>query len=519
MKKWNNVFVLLMVLVILSACASNQHKTGSNVQSNGTGKSGGELIFGTATETPSLDPYLESADERTKRTVLMYEGLTWVNDSMKIEPKLAESWEISPDGKTYTFKLRKNVFFHNGQQMTAEDVKYSYDQLRDKKFGSAGAGDMSSVQEIKIVDENTVQFILSEPFSSLLAVVGGRFGGVVPKGTYDNGDLRNREVGTGPYKLVDWKQKNRMDLQRFDKYWNKDIAFLDKITIRIVPDENSLMAGLRSGQIDMAMLGDPKNYNVLKSDSKLQVERYPALRWGLLDFSNNTPPLNDVRVRQAIAKAIDKNEVMNAATGGIGTVIGTMPSAFGDWVVPPDQLPNQKRDVEGAKKLLAEAGIQSGTKIPLRIIDSLAWMRPAAEVIASNLSEVGITPVIETVDLGVFIKDWNGYKSPHTLNEWGGFMDPGILYYRHFHNQPKGGDWRKWNSDKASEILDKARVTTDNAELHKLYGDLQKLIAEEVPSIPLFSPDNVVVMQKKISGYKHHPSGTWYGLLHVKLTN
>jgi peptide/nickel transport system substrate-binding protein len=526
MKKWFiGLAVSIALILIIVGCS--QKSTDQNVQQNqpqptaaenktdaAEPRAGGEIIFGAITETPSLDPFLEASDERTKRTVLMYEGLTWVNDNMEIEPRLAEKWDISEDGKEYTFYLRKEVYFHDGSKMTAEDVKYSYDILRDPNFGSNGAGDFGLVEDIVVVDENTVKFILKEPFSTLLAAVGGRYGGVVPKGTYDSGDLRNRVLGTGPYMLADWKPKNKMELKKFDKYWNKDVGLVDKITIRIVPDENSLVSGLKSGQIDMAILGDPKDYFVLKDDPKLEVIRKPALRWATFELMSDVEPTNDVRVRQAIAKAIDKNEIMEAVTGGVGTVIGVMPSSFGKWVVPVDQLPNQQRDVEGAKKLLAEAGYANGFSLPIRIIDKFPWMRPAAEVVASNLSDVGISVKIDTVDLGVWQKDWREYTTPNTFNEWGGFTDPDLLYYRHFHNRPKGGDWRRWNSEAASALLDQGRAESDQNKRLEIYKEFQQLMAEEVPSIPLFSPDSVVVMQKNVvSGYNHHPSDWWYGLL------
>ena len=307
-------------------------------------------------------------------------------------------------------------------------------------------------------------------------------------------------------------------MKKFDQYWDQEIGLLDKITIRIVPDENSLVSGLRSGQIDLGFLGDPKDYFVLKDDPKLEVIRKPALRWTTFELMSDVEPTNDVRVRQAIAKAIDKTEIMEAATGGVGTVIGTMPSSFGKWVVPTGELPNQQRDLEGAKQLLVQAGYDKGLTLPLRIIDKFTWMRPAAEVIASNLSEIGITVKIETVDLGVWQTDWREYKTPNTLNEWGGFTDPDLLYYRHFHNRPKGGDWRRWNSEEASALLDKGRAESNPEKRLEIYKDFQQLMAEEVPSIPLFSPDSVVVFQKDVvNGYLHHPSDWWYGLLYASV--
>ncbi|MDR7238074.1 ABC transporter substrate-binding protein [Neobacillus drentensis] len=511
--------VLVLVIMMFSGCSSNSKvNTAKDGTSNATGNTqGGELIFGTVTETPSLDPFLEAADERSRRSVLMYEGLTWVDNDMKVQPRLASEWQISEDGKTYTFKLRDDVFFHNGQKMTADDVKYSYDLFLDKSFGTGGAGDFTAVESIEVVDPTTVKFNLKSPYASLLAALGGRYGAVVPKGTYDKGNLKNEVVGTGPYSLVKWTQNNSMVLKKFDKYWSDERGFLDKITIQIVPDENSLLAGIRSGQIDAALLTDTKFYTMVKDNPKLNVASNPALRWTTLDFSNDTKPFNDPKVRRAILLGLDKEEIMTAATDGVGSVIGTMPPAFKDWVVPISDLENQKRDVEGAKKLLEEAGYGSGFKMPLRIISSFAWMRPAAEVIASNLKDVGVTVEIETVDLGVWIKDWSSYKSPNTFNEWGGFTDPDLLYYRHFRAQPEGGDWRRWKNEEGSKLLDQARKETNEDTRRGIYNEFQHLMAKEVPSIPLFSPDSIAVTQKSVVDYEQHPSGWWYGLTYAKI--
>lgn len=506
--------ILVLAVLVFSGCSSTSKVDNSKAPSK---TKGSELIFGTVTETPSLDPFLEAADERSRRSVLMYEGLTWVDNKMEVQPRLASKWDISEDGKTYTFTLRDDVYFHNGQKMTADDVKYSYDLFLDPDFGTGGAGDFTAVKSIEVVDPTTIKFNLKTPFASLLAALGGRYGAVVPKGTYDNGDLKNKAVGTGPYSLVKWTQNNSMVLKKFDKYWSDERGFLDKITIQIVPDENSLLAGIRSGQIDAALLTDSKFYSMVKDNPKLNVESNPALRWTTLDFANDTKPFNDPKVRRAILMGLDKKEIMTAATDGVGSVIGSMPPAFSDWVVPTSELENQQRDVEGAKKLLEEAGYGAGFKMPLRIISSFAWMRPAAEVIASNLKDIGVTVEIETVDLGVWIKDWSNYKSPNTFNEWGGFTDPDLLYYRHFRAKPEGGDWRRWNNEAASKLLDQARAETNQETRKGLYNQFQQLMATEVPSIPLFSPDSISVTQKNVIDYEQHPSGWWYGLTSAKI--
>ncbi len=477
-----------------------------------------EIVVGTILEIPSLDPFLEASATRTERSVLMYEGLTWVNYDNIVEPVLAEDWDISEDGTVYTFYLRQDVYFHNGEKMTAEDVQYSYSLFLDPDFPSGGSGDFTPVDEIRVIDEYKVEFILKHPYATLLAAVGGRYGGVVPKGTYDDGgDLRTEALGTGPYKLVNWTPDSSMVLERFDQYWNDEIAHLDKITIQIIPSEDSLIAGLRSGEIDFSIFTDPRSYFLVEGMEGLIVEQNEKYFWNNLEFANDTPPTDDVRVRQAIALAIDKEEILASAIDGVGTVIGAMPSAFGDWVVPREQLPHQKRDLEAAKALLEAAGYGDGMVLPLRIIAGIPWYRAAAEVIASNLAEVGIDVEIETVELGVWIEDWVAPQTPTTLNSWGGFMDPDVLYYRHFRSRPEGADFRRWKNEEADRLLDAGRASTAYEERLEIYAEFQQLMATDLPGIPLFSPNDVNVWQDNIAGYIHHPSGWWYGLVYVKV--
>lgn len=139
-------------------------------------------------------------------------------------------------------------------------------------------------------------------------------------------------------------------------------------------------------------------------------------------------------------------------------------------------------------------------------------MRPTASVIAANLKDIGITVNVQAVDLGVWVADWSAGKNPPTLNAWGGFMDPDLLFYRHFHKKPEGGDFRRWNSTKGSELLDLGRETLELAKRKQIYADFQKLVAEEVPTVPLYAGDDVTVAQKSVEGYVHHPSGWFYGL-------
>lgn len=493
---------------------------GASTVAAATPTHGGNLIIGTTVETPSLDPFHQGADARIQRTVLMYQGLTWADDSGRIEPLLATGWTLSDHGRVYTFTLRHGVYFHSGQLMTSRDVAYSYNYLRNPKNGSPGAGDLSAVTSITPVGKWKVRFTLSHPDASLPGALAGHYGGVIPAGYFDHpgAELNNREDGTGPFMLEKWVPNQYLKLVRNPHYWQKGLPYLNSVTFVIVPDENTLVSDLESGRIDLALPQSASDYYVLQRDRSLRVQVSKSLIWDSLDLNCGVKPTDNVLVRRAIELSIDKKAVMIAAVEGVGKVIGEMPAGMTTWALPTSQLPNQVPDIAKAKALLAQAGYPHGITIPLRIISGFSWMGPAANVIASELARAGITADIQKVDLGVWINAWVADKSPNTLNEWGTVPDPGLLYYRHFHMRPLGADFRNWNNVQGSRLLDQAQQAETIAAQKALYDRFQVLLAQSAPTIPLFSPDIITATQKWVHGYVQHPSGWYYGVLNTWLS-
>ncbi|MGE5262905.1 MAG: ABC transporter substrate-binding protein [Acidobacteriota bacterium] len=473
--------------------------------------SGGSLTFATSVDVPSLEPHLESADPWHRRKFLIYENLTMVDNDVNVKPQLAESWNISNDGVVYTFNLRKGVKFHNGKEMDADDVKYSLARVLDEKVGSGGRGDLIMIKQMDVVDKYTIKITLTEPTGPFLINLAGRYNAIIPKDSATTGDtLRRTDVGTGPFMVEEFVPAQRLVLKKFADYWDKPKPYLDKLTIQVIPDEQTALAGLRSGTIDFVGIEDAKNYLLVKDDKSLVATRTPAIKIETMELPADFKPVNDPKVRQAILLGIDKPAIMQAAIMGLGQLVGGgIPPAMKYWYVPQDQLPNQKRDVAQAKKLLAEAGYPNGFDLKLRTIVGFPTMAADASVIAANLKEIGINVTVETVDLGVWIEDWRGLREPPTFNAWGGFMDPDLLYYRHFHSAPKGADFRRWKNAKGDELLDKGRNTVDPAQRKTYYDQFQKLIAEDAVMVPLYSPDLLGAMTKSVQGYVQHPSG-WY---------
>jgi peptide/nickel transport system substrate-binding protein len=484
---------------------------------------GGRLNMGLLVEPPALDPFHQAADARIRVTVLIYQGLFYESPSGTAEPLLAESYKVSDDGLVYTIKIRQGVKFHNGADMTVKDVVYSYNYIRDAKNGSPGAGDFSMIADIKAVDPTTVEVRLTAPNASLPMTMGNKYGGVVPAGYFDNENakklMNQQSVGTGPFKLVEFAPNAYITLDKNADYWEKGVPYLDGIDFAILPNSASMLVALRNQRVDLIKLNRPQDVQQVKEVKNLEVERWPSLNQAAVDLGAETEPLGDVRVRQAISLAVDKKEIMKASIGEYGTVLGTVPAGLQKlWGLPLDQVPMQGPDIEASKKKLEEAGKADGFTLKLTTINGYDWMDPAAVTLRQQLAKVGITVDIQRVDLGVWIDNFRSSRMGFTFNDWATQPDPNLLFYRHFHKKPEGADFRNWNNDEASKLLDEGRAASDPKKRHEIYDEFQKILAETAPTIMLFSPDHITVRSQKVQNYEQHPTGWYYGLARTYLS-
>lgn len=478
---------------------------------------GGTLRMGMLVEPPALDPFHQASDARIQMTVLMYQGLFYEGPNGEAVPLLAEGYDVSEDGLTYTFNIREGVTFHTGVPMTAADVAYSYNYIRDPENGSPGAGDFGIITEIEAVDDVTVRMTLSAPNASLPMTLGNKYGAVVPTGYFDAEGAKNRmnseSVGTGPYKLVEFNPNSNLLMERHDGYWESGAPYLDALDFSFLPNSASMLVALRTGRIDLVNLSRPQDVAQVEGMEGIEIDRFPSLNQKAIDLGAEQEALSDVRVRQAISLATDKQQLMEASIGGYGKVIGTMTAAMADrWGVPIADLPMQGVDIERARALLKEAGHEDSLSLTLTTINGYDWMDPAAVTLKEQLSSIGITLNIERVDLGVWIQNFRAREMGLTFNDWASQPDPNLLFYRHFHQQPEGADFRNWNNAEASALLDAGRAASDFAERQAIYRDFQIEMAETVPTIMLFSADHIVVRNEKVQNYVQHPTGWLYGL-------
>ena len=479
-------------------------------------KSGGTLIFASTALPPSIEPHMQGLDIWQRRKPLLYENLVWIDYALEAKPELAERWEQKSPTE-YVFHLRRGVQFHNGKEMDSEDVKYSYERIRDPKV-SPGANDLAFVSRIDAVDKYTMRFTLSAPAATFLVNLAGKYNGVIPKDSGGDGKaLLTTAIGTGPFALDSFDPSRRLALKRNSQYWGAQKPLLESIVFQAIPDESSIVAALRTGQITLAEFSSALSFQVARSVPTLEAIQAPSTRWVVLDLAGDQEPTSKPEVRQAIALALDRQAILQIAGSGLGQRLGVLPLGLKAWALPWQELPNQQRDVAKAKQILQRAGYTGRVPMKIRNIVGFPALAAALPVIVDNLKEAGIDVTVETVDGGVWIKDWIVPQSPPTMNDWGGFVDPDQAFYRHFHSAPGGKDFRRWKNKAADELMDTGRVTLDRAKRKALYDQLQRMVAEDAITIPLYSPDLLYVRQKTLKGFQPHSTGFYYGLRFASL--
>ena len=483
-----------------------------------TRRMGGTFISAKTTEAPSLDTILEQAASRQRIDVLFYNRLVEWGADGKIEPVLAESWTTTSDGRTWTFKLRRGVKFHHGRELVADDVKFTYDRVMDANIGSGGRGYFLAVDAIEAPDKYTVRIHTKQPTASLLAALAGNWSAIVPRDEYEKrGDLRRTAIGTGPFILQEWVPQSHLKARKNPDYWDKGKPYVDAVEIKIIPDEANVIAQLRTGNIHHALLEDNKNYLLVKEDKRLTALRGARLGFDCLIMNLGHKPFDDVRVRQAISLAIDRNEILQVAASGLGQVTGPLTPAMKPWALPVEAFkewytPNPER----AKKLLAEAGFPNGFKTTLKVIPTFPTMVAGSQVIAAQLKRIGVDVQIIQEEYGVWIKNIikPNFNFDMTMNLTNGEPDPDSLLYRRVSSVEK--QWTNGGDPEVDTLLDQGRINLDQAKRKEIYDRAQRLLVEKALMIWSFSPDMIDIVQHTVH-YEQHFTSLYYGFRTVWL--
>jgi peptide/nickel transport system substrate-binding protein len=480
----------------------------------GAPKRGGTLVVAMTDEAASLEPHRQNALARQQRTQNIYSYLVQYDKDLRPQPDLAESWEISPDGKTYTFSLRKGVKFHNGRELTSADVKYSVERILNPEIASQGRGLLSSIDGVETPDPYTARMVLKAPDSGLLAGFASAWGGIVAKEVVEanNNDLSKVDAGSGPYMIEEWIPNQTLKLKRFPDYYDKNVAHLDGITFQVIPEESAIIAQLRSGNVHLTALKDNKNYEVVKDVPNLEAVRGLRLGFDYINIDNQREPFNKLEVRQAFSYAIDREECLAVAASGLGSLLAPVPPALKDYALDPKTLPEYQPDLNKAKELLARAGLPNGFKTEIDIIPQFATMVTGAQVLADQMKKVGIEVEIKQYEYGVWLDRFNTKQFALAWNITGGNADPDALMTNRLHSK-LGANQNNSSDTEIDKLLEEGKLITDLGKRKEHYANVQRVLVQKVPQIWVFSSDLIHVMKRTVKNYESHPSSFFQGLV------
>jgi peptide/nickel transport system substrate-binding protein len=468
-----------------------------------------------AQDATGLDPHKQTAFSSIRLLELIYEPLVRLDADLKTVPAIAASWTFADDAKTLTFKLDPKAKFHNGAPVTSADVKASFTRILDQATGAAARANYLSIESMETPDEHTIVFKLSQPDVPLLTAMGSINAAIVPASEIAAGKIGTQAVGSGPFKLEKWEPNSRETLVA-NTEWAGGKPGVDGIDIRVLPDENAILAALRAKQVDFALLNDPLVATLVPKVSGLTLNRKPVLAYHVLQLNPSRKPMTELKVRQAISCAIDRKDILDTALLGEGEVTGplTMPGYRSD----PSTLFCYSRDVEKAKKLMADAGYADGfSATVIAATGEPPTAASEAQVIQSQLQEIGIKLDIKLMELNVYVDTWlkGDFDMAVALN--GGRADPYSMYNRYW---TKAGNLQKvanYIDDDLDSLMQKGRVETDPAKRREIFSAFDKHLAEVSPWIWLYTGYSYTAQQQNVQGYVPTPDGSLFGISKITL--
>ncbi len=486
------VLVLVLVLTSLSAAAPQR---------------GGVLRVALHEDPPNLDPHQSSAFVDRHIFQNLFDKLVDLNQDLEIVPMLATSWQISDGGRTYTFKLRPNVIFHDGTPFNAEAVKYNFERMLDPAFGSPRRAEVNLVKSVTVVDDLTVAIALDKPFSPFLSILSDRAGMMVsPTAAKRLGkNFLLGPVGTGPYKFVEKRPLESITLERFDKHWDKNVGLVDRIIFRTIVDTNARVANLRAGEVDIIIEPPATEVPKLKSEPNIRLLERAALSWQAFYLMVAGPPFNNKALRQAVNAAIDRRALVRVVFGETALPAnGPFPPGQFSYDVPANaRIPERNLDLARAK--LREGGQPNGFAFTL-LIGQRREDQQAAQVIQSMLGEVGIKVTIQIIEFGTQLSVTDSHKFEGTLLGWSGRPDPDANLYS-FVVTGAPNNRSAYSNPKLDVLLDAARVLTTTDLRKRAYAQIMDMLNDDLPILFLYWQKEYKATRANVQGFVHISDG------------
>jgi len=522
---------LFIILFLLSSCESKTSQTIQTDSNNGSYEPvyGDTLIAGSIGEPSILIPMLAGDSASHDVAGLIFNGLVKYDTDLSVIGDLAESWDISPDGLVITFHLRKGVKWTDGVEFTAHDVMFGYKTIIDEKTPTAYQEDFLQVKKAEVLDAYTFRVTYEKPFAPALTSWGNLV--VLPRHILEGKDITKTDFGRNPIGLGRYKLKKWISGQEVILSSNRDYfegrPYINGYIYRVIPDPATMFLELKAGGIDMMGLS-PIQYTKQTDNeffrNSFQKFRYPVFSYTYLGFNLKHPWFKDKRVRQAIAHAIDKKEIIDVVLFGLGSP-STGPFVPDTWPYNP-HVKKYDFNPEKAKQLLKEAGWEDtdgdgildkdGNKFEFTIRTNMGnkLREKTATIIQWRLSNIGIKVGIEVIEWSAFINEFiDKRRFEAVMLGWGIGIDPDQYDIWHSSKtREKEFNFVSYNNPEVDELLEKGRRTFNIEERKKAYFKIQEILADDLPYIFLYVPDATPIVQARFKGIKPSPIGISYNL-------
>lgn len=478
---------------------------------------GGTVVCTQGGDPATLNPVLNT--DQIYLVQPYFDYLVEYNYDGKLQPSLATKYEVSPDGSTYTFTLAPGVKFHDGVELTSEDVKFTYQKILDPKMGSGHRSQLEAISQIETPSKNVVVFKLSRPVPWLLDSMADV--GILPRHIYEKEDFLNTKynyqvIGSGPFKLQQWMRLDQIVGVANKDYW-RGRPHIDKLIFKVIPETAVALSAVESGDADIissqgTIGGFPMTHlERLQKNPSLSVELFPTLYLQRLYFTCDVPPFNNLKVRQAVAYAVDRKYIIDSLLNKVAPTANAPWTAALSWALSPkwNDETYYKHNRETAEKLLDEAGFKKGpdgVRFRTTIYATTGFRAEMSEIIRSMLGRVGIEAKVQSSDWTTYwtMIRFNHDKVNGMYSVYSRFSDPHMAS-QYYHSSEIGGggtNGMRYKDPRLDELIEKGQTTVEPEKRAQIYREIHDLINTELPSYSLYELPGVTVVNKRITGVK-----------------
>lgn len=493
------IFLLVLLLSLLVT-----HQAVANNQADSQAERGGILTVALDSDVIGLDPHGASAGVDRNVYTSVFNTLVTADENLDIVPELAESWE-TPDDRTYVFKLRQGVKFHDGTDFNAEAVKWNFDWILNPDNASPRLPEISEIEGVTVIDDYTVEVKLTQPFAPFLAIISDRAGYMVsPAAREQHGeDFTRNPVGTGPFKFVEHVRDDHITFERFEDYWEEGLPLLDRIVYRPIPDSTAAMTNLKTGTVDFLYRVDPKDVQDVEATPGISYLEGPSVGYQGLWINTANGPLANKSLREAVALAVNRETLLNIAYRGVGQIAnGPVPPT--SWAYDPE-VPAPQYDPELARQKLAEGGQPNGFQMVLKVANNPLGQL-VSQLVQAQLAEVGIQVQVQTLEFGALLQAGEENDFDALSLGWSGRIDPDGNIEPIFHTQG-AFNYGGYENPEVDRLIEEARRAMDRAERTRIYQQLTRIINEDAAYVFTYFEPRSFAKVDAVQGFQVTPDG------------